>query len=241
MLQVQNLTCGYGDVVAVDDLSFEVQPGEIHGLIGANGAGKTSTILAIAGLIPIVSGSIMLNGKDLTKVPTYQRVDHGLALVPEGRRVFSDLSVGENLIVGGARLSKEELEEQRQNVYEVFPRLAERRSQLAGSLSGGEQQMLAMGRGMMAKPKVLLVDELSLGLMPIAVDECYRVLRRLQENDIAILLVEQSTDRVLHVANQISVLESGRMAWSGSGSDAIGNNKILASYLGLADGENSAL
>lgn len=238
MLEVDGLTCGYGDITAVEGVSFSMRPGEIQGLIGANGAGKTSTIMALAGLIPIRAGSVRLNGRDLTSLPAHHRIDHGLALVPEGRRVFADLTVDENLTVGAAKLDKAAMENNRAKVFDSFQRLAERRRQLAGSLSGGEQQMLAMGRGMMADPKVLLVDELSLGLMPIAVDECYRVLKRLQAEGIAILLVEQSTDRVLHVADKIAVLETGRLAWTGTGAEAIGNSSIVDSYLGLGDGQD---
>ena len=236
MLEVVGITCGYGDIIAVNELSFTVQRGEIFGLIGANGAGKTTTILALAGLIPVRAGMIRLDGKDITAVPTHARVDHGIALVPEGRRVFAELTVDENLTVGGARLDRAALERGRAQIFETFPRLAERRSQRAGSLSGGEQQMLAIGRAVMARPTVLLVDELSLGLMPIAVDECYRVLRGLQADGLAILLVEQSTERVLHAANRIAVLESGRLAWTGTGAEASQNTAIVDAYLGLGEG-----
>jgi len=236
MLQATGLTCGYGDITAVDDLSFTVEAGEIFGLIGANGAGKTSTILALAGLIPVRAGTVRIDGHDITAVPTHTRTDHGLALVPEGRRVFADLTVDENLTVGGTRLDTRALETNRAKIFDTFPRLAERRRQLAGSLSGGEQQMLAIGRAVMADPTVLLVDELSLGLMPIAVDECYRVLRVLQADGLAILLVEQSTERVLHAANRIAVLESGRLAWTGTGTEAAANSAIVDAYLGLGEG-----
>lgn len=234
MLTVAGITCGYGDIIAVEDLSFTVGAGEIFGLIGANGAGKSTTIMALAGLIPLRSGQIMLGGTEVTGVPAHLRVRHGLALVPEGRRVFADLSVDENLTVGGSILDRNTLERNRERVFGIFPRLAERKAQLAGSLSGGEQQMLAIGRALMAEPRVLLVDELSLGLMPKAVDECYRVLERLKGDGLAILLVEQSTDRVLHVADRVAVLESGRLAWSGTGAEAADNDAIVAAYLGLA-------
>jgi branched-chain amino acid transport system ATP-binding protein len=236
MLEVTGLTCGYGDITAVDGLSFTVGPGEIFGLIGANGAGKTTTIMALAGLIPVRAGTVLLDGRDITAVPAHARADLGLALVPEGRRVFAELTVDENLTVGGTRLERRALEQGRARVFETFPRLAERRRQLAGSLSGGEQQMLAIGRAVMAAPSLLLVDELSLGLMPIAVDECYRVLRGLQDNGLAILLVEQSTERVLQAARRIAVLESGRLAWTGTGSEAAQDSAIVAAYLGLGDG-----
>jgi branched-chain amino acid transport system ATP-binding protein len=236
MLEVTGLTCGYGDITAVDDLSFTVEKGEIFGLIGANGAGKTSTILALAGLIPVRAGTVRIDGDDITHTPTHTRTDHGLALVPEGRHVFADLTVDENLTVGGTRLDTRTLETNRARIFDIFPRLAERRRQLAGSLSGGEQQMLAIGRAVMADPAVLLVDELSLGLMPIAVDECYRVLRALQADGLAILLVEQSTERVLDAAARLAVLESGRLAWTGTGAQAAANSAIVDAYLGLGGG-----
>jgi len=236
MLQITNLTCGYGDITAVDNLSITVGPGEIFGLIGANGAGKTTTIMALAGLIPVRAGSVRLDGQDITAAPAHTRTGLGLALVPEGRRVFADLTVDENLTVGGTRLTRAALESNRAKIFDTFPRLAERRRQLAGSLSGGEQQMLAIGRAVMASPSVLLVDELSLGLMPIAVDECYRVLRALQADGLAILLVEQSTERVLGAATRLAVLESGRLAWTGTGAQAADNSAIVDAYLGLGAG-----
>jgi branched-chain amino acid transport system ATP-binding protein len=236
MLEVTGLTCGYGDITAVDGLTFAVRTGEVFGLIGANGAGKTSTIMALAGLIPLRAGTVLVDGRDISNLPAHDRVHHGIALVPEGRRVFADLTVDENLTIGGTRLDKAALGRHRTRVYETFPRLAERRRQLAGSLSGGEQQMLAIGRAMMAAPSVLLVDELSLGLMPIAVDECYRVLRGLQDAGLAILLVEQSTERVLDAADRIAVLESGRLAWTGTGAEAASNSAIVEAYLGLGEG-----
>jgi branched-chain amino acid transport system ATP-binding protein len=236
MLEITNLTCGYGDITAVYNLSITVGPGEIFGLIGANGAGKTTTIMALAGLIPVRAGSVRLDGQDITAAPAHTRTGLGLALVPEGRRVFTDLTVDENLTVGGARLDTRTLEQNRAWVFDTFPRLAERRRQLAGSLSGGEQQMLAIGRAVMASPSVLLVDELSLGLMPIAVDECYRVLRALQADGLAILLVEQSTERVLGAATRLAVLESGRLAWTGTGAQAADNSAIVDAYLGLGAG-----
>ena len=233
MLEVADLTCGYGDVVAVDGLSFVVGAGEIFGLVGANGAGKSATIMALAGLLPVRSGTVRLAGRDITATPAHARIDRGIALVPEGRRVFADLSVDENLIVGATRLDRRALERNRERVFGTFPRLGERRGQLAGSLSGGEQQMLAIGRAMMAEPSLLLIDELSLGLMPIAVDECYRALSDLREDGLAILLVEQSTERVLHAAHRIAILESGRLAWTGRGSEAIGDSAVADAILGL--------
>ena len=236
MLEVARLTCGYGDVVAVDDLSFSVEAGEIFGLIGANGAGKTATIMALAGLLPVRAGAVRAAGRDVTAMPAHKRADRGIALVPEGRRVFAELTVGENLTVGGARLDATAMERNRARVFETFPRLAGRARQLAGSLSGGEQQMLAIGRAMMAEPSILLIDEMSLGLMPTAVDECYRVLARLREEGLAILLVEQGTERVLDAADRVGVLETGRLAWTGTRAEAAGNSAVVEAYLGMDRG-----
>ena len=235
MLEVVALTCAYGDIVAVDGLSLAIGAGEIFGLVGANGAGKSATIMALAGLLPVRSGKVRLDGRDITSLPAHARIDRGIALVPEGRRIFADLSVDENLTVGGTRLDRSALDRNRAKVFDRFPRLAERRRQLAGSLSGGEQQMLAIGRAMMADPSLLLIDELSLGLMPIAVEECYRALSELQDDGLAILLVEQSTERVLHTADRIAILESGRLAWTGAGSDAIGDSAVADAILGLGE------
>ncbi len=236
MLEVTGLTCGYGDIVAVDDLSFTVGAGEIYGLVGANGAGKSATIMALAGLLPVRAGKVRLSGSDITAMPAHARVHRGVALVPEGRRVFADLTVDENLIVGGTRLDGTALAHRRTRVFDSFPQLAGRHRQLAGSLSGGEQQMLAIGRAMMAVPAVLLIDELSLGLMPIAIDECYRVLSELREAGVAIVLVEQSTERVLRTADRIAVMESGRMRWEGTGAEATSHSALIEAYLGPADG-----
>ena len=235
MLEVDGLVCGYGDIVAVDGLSFTVGEGEIFGLVGANGAGKSATIMALAGLLRVRGGTVRLSGRDITAMPAHARVRHGIGLVPEGRRVFADLTVDENLTVGGSRLDRGAMEGRRGRVFDTFPRLAERRRQLAGSLSGGEQQMLAIRRAMMAEPSLLLIDELSLGLMPIAVDECYRALSDLQEDGLAILLVEQSTERVLHTADRIAILESGRLAWTGRGSEAVGDPAVADAILGLGE------
>ena len=191
--------------------------------------------MALAGLLRVREGRVRLFGRDITATPAHARVDHGIGLVPEGRRVFADLTVDENLTVGGSRLDRGTMEAGRGRVFDTFPRLAERRRQLAGSLSGGEQQMLAIGRAMMAEPTLLLIDELSLGLMPIAVDECYRALSNLQRDGLAILLVEQSTERVLHTADRIAVLESGRLAWTGRGSEAVGDPAVADAILGLGE------
>ena len=220
-------------MIAVHEISFDVSAGKIFGLIGANGAGKSATILALAGVIKTKSGRVELNGQSITHLPLHQRVNSGIALVPEGRRVFADLTVLENLIVGATRMDKAGLNSGLQQVFEIFPKIGERQKQLAGSLSGGEQQMLAIARALMADPSVLLIDELSLGLMPIVVDECYQVLEELRKKELAIILVEQSTERVQQVADSISVLETGRVVWSGTGEDAVKDNSIVEAYLGL--------
>ena len=232
MLQIRNLQCGYEDIVAVHDLSFEAAAGEVFAVIGANGAGKTTTIMALAGHVAPMRGSILVEGQDISEEKAQGRLSHGIALVPEGRRVFPDLSVENNLTVGGHTVGREALRSNRENAYQIFPRLAERRTQLAGSLSGGEQQMLAIARAMMASPKILLVDELSLGLMPKMVDECYQVVDTLKQQGLLIVLVEQSTQRALEVADQVAVLESGRLAWYGDGESARRDSSIVSAYLG---------
>lgn len=235
-LEVEKLSCGYGDVTAVHDLSITIGAGEMLGLLGANGAGKSATIMALAGLIPVRRGTVRVDGHDITTIPAHARIAEGMALVPEGRRVFADLTVDENLTVGGTRLGNKALSQAREKVFESFPRLSERRRQLAGSLSGGEQQMLAIGRATMAMPAILLIDELSLGLMPIAIDECYRALSELRDEGLAILVVEQNTERVLRAADRVAVLESGRITWAGTSDQAIGHSRILEMFLGSGVG-----
>lgn len=235
MLAVENLTCGYGDIIATESISLAVRPGEVLGLIGANGAGKTTVIKAISGLVAPKAGRILIDGKDITNTPVHRRIDFGIGLAPEGRRIFPDLTVEDNLIVGATRCSTDILETGKQSAFNTFPRLKERRNQLAGSLSGGEQQMLAISRAMMSKPRVLLVDELSLGLMPIAIDECYRALDSLRDAGIAILLVEQNTERVADAADKVVIMETGRITWSGTGKEAKRDSTILRAYLGIVD------
>ncbi len=233
MLEVRNLRCGYGDITAVHSLSLQIGPGEVLALIGPNGAGKTSTILCLAGLVTQQGGEVRLGGKDITGLPARARAASGLAIVPEGRRVFAELSVAENLVVGGHTVDRRTLRKNQDRVFAYFPRLRERRTQRAGSLSGGEQQMLAIGRALMSDPKLLLVDELSLGLMPKMVDECYAVLSRLSADGVAILLVEQSTDRALGAATRVCVLEAGNMTWQGSAAQARENPEIIEALLGV--------
>lgn len=234
MLTVSDLTCGYGDVLAVRNLSFRVSAGEIFAILGANGAGKTTAIMCIAGHVPPTSGVTALGENDITREPAHRRIHHGLALVPEGRRIFPDLTVDENLIVGGHITDRRTLTQQQERVYSYFPRLAERKRQAAGSLSGGEQQMLAIGRALISEPRLIMIDELSLGLMPKIVDACYDVLDRLRGEGLGILLVEQNTTKALEFADRVCVMESGHKSWEGTKDEAVENSVVLDAYLGTA-------
>ena len=234
LLNVENFSCGYGEMVAVRDLSFSIEPGQIFALLGPNGAGKTSTMLAIMGHVQIKAGSLQVGGTDITRLPALRRAGLGLALVPEGRRLFSDLTVAENLIVGGYSHSRADEKRHLARVFELFPRLGERRSQLAASLSGGEQQMLAIGRALMSGPRLLLVDELSLGLMPKMIDLCIDALKKLNQEGLAILLVEQNTSRALDLADNVCVLASGRSVFQGTAEMARRDVDLLHSYFGVA-------
>ncbi|MAG97717.1 MAG: ABC transporter ATP-binding protein [Rhodospirillaceae bacterium] len=213
MLRLEGLTCGYGAVRAVENLTLEVATGTIFALLGPNGAGKTSTIMAIAGHVPVLAGRVLFDGAEITGLPTVERVRQGIALVPEGRRLFADLTVEENLLVGGYSRPRQRMAENRTRVFDLFPRLAERRRQRAGSLSGGEQQMLAIGRGLMAEPRLLLMDEVSLGLMPKMVDTCYEAIGELQVEGLTVLLVEQNMQWALKVASAVGVLNSGTLVY----------------------------
>jgi branched-chain amino acid transport system ATP-binding protein len=235
LLELKDFSCGHGEMVAVRGLSVTVEPGRILALLGPNGAGKTSTILAIMGHVQIKSGSLCVAGNDITRAPALKRVEMGLALVPEGRRLFSDLTVAENLTVGGYSHSRADEKRNLAKVFDLFPRLSERRTQLAASMSGGEQQMLAIGRALMSAPRLLLVDELSLGLMPKMVDLCIDALQKLnREEGLAIVLVEQNTARALDVAHQVCVLASGRSVFIGSAESARRDVDLLHSYTSAA-------
>jgi branched-chain amino acid transport system ATP-binding protein len=237
MLKVEHLHCGYGLVEAVHGISFEVPAGSTFALLGPNGAGKTSTIMAIMGHMEIRSGRILIEGADVTRRRPTARVGLGVALVPEGRQLFSDLTVEENLTIGGYARPKADDADNRARVFEYFPRLSERRRQLAGSLSGGEQQMLAIGRALMAEPRLLLVDELSLGLMPKMVDLCLDALMKLKaEEGMTLVLVEQNTARALDVADQVCVLSSGSQVFMGTGAEARAAGSLFATFVG-AGGE----
>jgi branched-chain amino acid transport system ATP-binding protein len=232
MLKIDRLNCGYGSVHAVHDISFDVPAGSVFALLGPNGAGKTSTIMAIMGHVDIHGGCIMLNGADITRRRAVDRVGLGIALVPEGRQLFSDLTVDENLTVGGYARAADRDAAKRERIFGYFPRLSERRRQLAGSLSGGEQQMLAIGRALMAEPRLLLVDELSLGLMPKMVDICLNVLLQLKREGLTIVLVEQNTARALDVADRVCVLSSGLQVFEGTVAEARAAGSLFAAFLG---------
>lgn len=232
MLEVTDLSCGYGDVVVARALSFSLKQGEVLSVIGANGAGKSSTLNCLCGIVERKSGQIRINDVEIGELIPEQRIQHGIALVPEGRRVFPDLSVNENLIVGGHIVNQVRLGKNRETVFDYFPRLRERSGQLAGSLSGGEQQMLAFGRALMSQPRLLLIDEMSLGLMPKVVDECYQVLQDLKDRGVAIMLVEQNTERSLQVADHVLVMEAGNLTWQGSSAELAQNPAIVEAMMG---------
>jgi branched-chain amino acid transport system ATP-binding protein len=231
MLQLEKLSCGYGAIRAVEDVSLAVPAGTVLALLGPNGAGKTSTIMAVMGHTTIHGGRILFEEHDITRTSAVTRAARGIALVPEGRRLFADLTVEENLTVGGYCRSKARDAVNRQRVFEVFPRLRERRKQAAGSMSGGEQQMLAMGRAFMAEPKLLLVDELSLGLMPKMVDLCFEALDRMRQSGLTIVLVEQNTSRALEIADSVCVLASGSVAFAGSAAEGRANVALFETFL----------
>ena len=233
LLEVKNLEVHYGVIKALKDVSFEVNEGEIIALIGANGAGKTTTLHTISGILPVTSGNIILNGQDITKVPAHKIVRLGISQVPEGRRVFSQLSVLDNLKMGAyIRNDKEQIEADLENIYKRFPRLCERKNQLAGTLSGGEQQMLAMGRALMSNPKILLLDEPSMGLSPILVSEIFDIIKSINESGVTVLLVEQNAKKLLSIADRAYALETGNVVVSGKASDLINDDKIKKAYLG---------
>lgn len=233
MLKVENLVVKYGMIEAIKGISFEVNDGEIVTLIGANGAGKTTTMHAISGLIKPVSGSIYLDGTDLTKVQPHKIVSMGLAQVPEGRRVFAQETVEENLTLGAFfRKDKDKIKADMDYVYDLFPRLKERSNQLAGTLSGGEQQMLAMGRALMADPKIMLLDEPSMGLSPLLVSEIFSIIEEINKKGTTVLLVEQNAKRALAIANHAYVLETGTITLQGTGQELSRDARVQKAYLG---------
>ena len=233
LLEVKNLNVSYGGIKAVKEISFEVPKGEVVTLIGANGAGKSSTLRSIVGLVKPEGGSIRFKDGELAGLPTDQIVSRGITLVPEGRRVFPDLTVLENLKIG-AYMRKDSLEEDLRWVHDLFPRLKERSWQLAGTLSGGEQQMLAIGRALMSKPELIMVDEPSLGLAPIIVQGVFDISREINKQGVTILLVEQNANMALKAANVGYVMETGRITMTGTGAELLENEEVKAAYLGKA-------
>ena len=233
MLEVRDLQVYYGMIHAIKGISFDVNQGEVIALIGANGAGKTTTLHTITGLLAPKSGSVLFEGKDITKVPAHKIVSMGMAHVPEGRRVFAELSVYENLKMGAyTRKDKKEIEESLANVYKRFPRLEERKNQMAGTLSGGEQQMLAMGRALMSKPKIILMDEPSMGLSPIFVEEIFNIIKEISAEGTTVLLVEQNAKKALSIADRAYVLETGKIVLEGDAKDLLNDESIKKAYLG---------
>ncbi|MDR2445593.1 MAG: ABC transporter ATP-binding protein [Spirochaetaceae bacterium] len=233
MLVVKDLVVHYGSIMALKGISFDVEKGEIICLIGANGAGKTTTLHSVSAIIKKTSGQVLLEGKDITQAKPYRIVEAGLVQAPEGRRVFANLSVKENLEMGAyTRRDKAGVREDMEMVFAIFPRLKERIHQAGGTLSGGEQQMLAMGRALMASPKLLLLDEPSMGLAPMLVDEIFAVIRRISRNGTTILLVEQNAYKALGIADRGCILETGTIKKSGRAADLMKDAAVIEAYLG---------
>lgn len=233
MLKIENLVVRYGMIEAIKGISFHINDGEIVALIGANGAGKTTTMHTISGLLKPFEGRVMLDDVEISKIPAYKIVSMGLAQVPERRRVFAEQTVEENLSLGAyTRTDKAGIAEDLESVFEKFPRLKERRSQLAGTLSGGEQQMLAMGRALMARPKILLMDEPSMGLSPLLVKEIFRTIEDINKQGTTVLLVEQNAKMALQIADRAYVLETGKITLTGTGKELASSEQVKKAYLG---------
>ena len=232
LLKVDNIEVYYGMIKALKGVSFEVNKGEIVALIGANGAGKTTILHTVTGLLKPKTGKILFNDKDITKTPAHKIVSMGMAHVPEGRRIFSQLSVIDNIKLGAfTRKDKDEIEQTLQYVYERFPRLKERKNQIAGTLSGGEQQMLAMGRALMSKPEFVLMDEPSMGLSPLLVSEIFEIIKAINENGTTVLLVEQNAKKALSIADRAYVLETGNIVLSGDAKVLLNDESVKKAYL----------
>jgi len=233
MLEIKDLKVNYGMIQAIKGISFHVEEGEVVALIGANGAGKTTILHTVSGLLKPAEGSVLFYDTDISKIPAHKIVSMGMAHVPEGRRVFANLSVLQNLKMGAySRSDKAEIEESLAEVFKRFPRLEERRNQLSGTLSGGEQQMLAMGRALMSKPKIILMDEPSMGLSPIFVNEIFDIIQSVSKSGTTVLLVEQNAKKALTIADRAYVLETGNIAMEGNASDLLNNDSIKKAYLG---------
>ncbi|HRU28811.1 MAG TPA: ABC transporter ATP-binding protein [Treponema sp.] len=236
MLIIENLSVHYGGIHALQGISLEVPAGKIVTLIGANGAGKSTTLNTIIGLVKSSSGSVVFEGKNIIGQPTKNLVEQGLVLVPEGRRIFPNLTVQENLTLGAyARTDAESIEQDRERVFSLFPRLKERIKQKAGTLSGGEQQMLAVGRALMSRPKVLMMDEPSLGLAPIIVGMIFDIIKEINSSGVTVLLVEQNAKAALEAADLAYVLETGRITLSGTGKELLADDRVRKAYLGEAE------
>ncbi len=234
MLKVENIDVFYGDLQVLWDLSFEVNEGEIVALVGANGAGKSTTLKTISGLLNPANGSIDFQGQRLDQIPANKIVEHGITHVPEGRRLFPEMTVRENLMMGSlTRQAKAKREESMEWIFGLFPRLREREKQMAGTLSGGEQQMLAVGRGLMALPKMIMFDEPSLGLAPILVAEIFKIIELINKKGVTVLVTEQNTKQSLEISNRGYVLENGRIVLSGSGQELLSNGHVKEAYLGI--------
>lgn len=234
LLEVQNLEVSYGVIRAIKGISFEVNEGEIVTLIGANGAGKTTTMQSTVGLIPKKAGTVTFNGQDISKTPCHKVVHLGMTQVPEGRRIFQELTVYENLLMGAysQKGKKADFKSDIERVYARFPRLAERKNQVAGTLSGGEQQMLAMGRALMSRPKLLMLDEPSMGLSPLLVDQVFEIIKEINKDGTTILLVEQNAGKSLAISDRAYVLETGSIVLSGTGAELAASDDVKKAYLG---------
>ena len=233
LLEVKNLEVYYGVICALKGISFEVNEGEIVSLIGANGAGKTTMMQSVVGLLPKKNGTVIFDGQDITKTPCHKIVQLGMTQVPEGRRIFQELSVYENLMMGAYTVKdQQKFKEDLEGIYERFPRLAERRNQIAGTLSGGEQQMLAMSRALMSHPKLLMLDEPSMGLAPILVDQIFSIIKELNDAGTTILLVEQNANKALEIADRAYVMETGSIMLSGTGIELAQSDEVRKAYLG---------
>ncbi len=234
LLEVKDLEVSYGVIKALKGISFEVNEGEIVTLIGANGAGKTTTMQSVIGLIPKKGGTVLYDGEDITKTPCHKIVHLGMSQVPEGRRIFQELTVYENLLMGAYSKKKDDnFNKDLEKVYKRFPRLAERKNQIAGTLSGGEQQMLAMGRALMSRPKLLMLDEPSMGLSPLLVDEVFDIIKDINKDGTTILLVEQNAGKSLAISDRAYVLETGSIVLSGTGAELAASEEVKKAYLGV--------
>lgn len=233
LLEVKNLEVYYGVICALKGISFEVNEGEIVALIGANGAGKTTMMQSVVGLIPKKGGSVIFDGLDITKTPCHKIVNLGMTQVPEGRRIFQELTVYENLLMGAyTKNDQKQFKDDLDRMFDLFPRLKERRNQIAGTLSGGEQQMLAMSRALMSNPKLLMLDEPSMGLAPILVDQIFDIIKELHKAGTTILLVEQNANKALQIADRAYVLETGEIKLSGTGKELASSDEVRKAYLG---------